>query len=70
MATMADRQHATRAYGQAGRHDKEKMPMTDEKDRCRICEVARATGEDGLCDGCRGARTLARAEQTGSKHDN
>jgi hypothetical protein len=30
---------------------------------CRICEVARATGEDGLCDGCRTALTLARAEQ-------
>jgi hypothetical protein len=27
---------------------------------CRICEVAKATGEDGLCDGCRTALTLAR----------
>jgi hypothetical protein len=45
--------------------------MTDEKTKCRVCEVARATGEDGLCDGCRGARTLARAEQvTGKRHDN
>jgi len=25
---------------------------------CRVCEVARATGDDGLCDGCRGTRTL------------
>ena len=23
---------------------------------CRVCKVARATGDDGLCDGCRGAR--------------
>jgi len=44
--------------------------MTDEKDQpCRVCEMARATGEDGLCDGCRGARTLARAEQA-DQHDN
>lgn len=27
---------------------------------CRICDVARATGDDGLCDGCRAAVTLAR----------
>ena len=25
---------------------------------CRVCQVARATGEDGLCDGCRAARIL------------
>ena len=28
---------------------------------CRICEVARATGEDDLCDGCRTAIILKRA---------
>jgi len=30
---------------------------------CRVCEVAWATGGDGLCDGCRGARL---PEVTGS----
>ena len=35
---------------------------------CRICEVAAATGDDGLCDGCRGALTLRRA-QSGSHAD-
>jgi hypothetical protein len=25
---------------------------------CRICAVARATGDDGLCGGCRGHRIL------------
>jgi len=28
---------------------------------CRVCEGGQATGDDGLCDGCRGARTLARS---------
>jgi hypothetical protein len=37
--------------------------MQDQEDLCRVCETARATGEDGLCDGCRGARTLARVEK-------
>jgi len=48
--------------------------MTDssDEDLCRVCETARATGEDGLCDGCRGARTLARVgmQANGRQHDN
>jgi hypothetical protein len=41
------------------------------KTGCRVCEVADATGEDGLCDGCRTALTLARAEKSRRKerHD-
>jgi len=30
---------------------------------CRICEAARATGEDRLCDGCRAARTLEKVNR-------
>ena len=44
--------------------------MEQQEDLCRVCETAHATGDDGLCDGCRGARTLQRAEQAGKKHDN
>jgi hypothetical protein len=28
---------------------------------CRMCEVARVTGDDGPCDGCRAHRILRRA---------
>lgn len=27
---------------------------------CRVCEMAQATGDDGLCDGCRQARIARR----------
>lgn len=30
---------------------------------CRVCEVAYATGRDGLCDGCRQALTLRRIRE-------
>ena len=35
--------------------------MINEQDLCRVCDTARATGEDCLCDGCRAAIILARA---------
>jgi hypothetical protein len=31
---------------------------------CRVCEVAGATGDDGLCEGCRGHRILRRLRWT------